>query len=55
MIDFKTQTEYTQAYGCRLCLHFGPVAIFFGRSRRGIRIELCTPRHWLRISKVGDR
>lgn len=44
--------DYTQAYGCRLCIHIGSTAYLFGSGvkGRGPRIEICTPRNWFRFS-----
>lgn len=51
MIDWKTNVAYTQAKGCRLCVHVGSLAIFFGRTAgRSARLELLTPRRWFRFS-----
>ena len=38
MIDLRTGVEYTQAYGCWLCLHIWTVAVYFGSRNRGVRI-----------------
>jgi hypothetical protein len=53
MIRVRTQTEYTQAFGCRFCLHVGSVAFFFGSKPDGSgpRVELFTPLHWFRWSR----
>ncbi len=53
MIQVRTNTAYTQAYGVRFCLHVGGVALYFGSGvrGRGPRLELCTPYHWFRWSK----
>lgn len=53
MITIETDVAYLMAYGCRFCLHVGTVAILFGSgvNGRGPRLEVCTPRHWLRWSR----
>lgn len=53
MIEVRRNTAYTQAFGCRFCLHIGSLAIFFGRMKdgRGPRLELFTPWHWFRWSQ----
>ena len=53
LIEVKRNVEYLQAFGCRLCIHIGTVAVLFGRKSngRGPRVELFTPRHWFRWSK----
>lgn len=49
----RSAVAYTQAFGCRLCLHVGSIAFFFGRKRdgRGPRIEVLTPLHKFRYSR----
>lgn len=49
----KANVEYTQAYGCWLCLHVLEWALFIGSGvrGRGPRIEVCTPRYWFRFSR----
>ena len=45
--------EYIQAANCHLCLHIGTTAYIWGRRAGkgcGLRIELFTPLHKLRIS-----
>ncbi len=51
-MEIRTNVAYTQAYGCRFCLHVGSVALYFGRRRGyGTRLEICTPCRWFRWSK----
>jgi hypothetical protein len=43
---------YTQAYGCRFCLHICRTAFFFGRKKGyAARLEIFTLRHWFRYSR----
>lgn len=50
-MHIKRNVEYTQAYGCQLCVHIGSVAVMFGkRDGAGRRLELFTPRHLFRYS-----
>jgi hypothetical protein len=55
MMKIKRDVIYTQAFGCRLCLHIGTIAVYCGRcgSGRGTRLEICTPRHWFRWTRLG--
>jgi hypothetical protein len=52
MISIDTGCFYTQAHGCRFCLHVGTLAIYFGRVKngRGPRLEILTPKRWFRWS-----
>lgn len=52
MLSFETNCMYTQAHGCRFCLHVGSVAVYFGtlKDGRGPRIEILTPKRWFRYS-----
>jgi hypothetical protein len=52
MIEIKTKTASTQAYGCWFCLHIFSTAIYFGSGvkGRGPRLELFTPLHRFRWS-----
>lgn len=52
-IQIRHNVEYTQAYGCRFCLHIGATAIYFGSGVKGAgpRLEICTPLHWFRWSR----
>lgn len=53
-MTIKRDVAYTQAWGCRLCLHVGSVAMYFGRhAGAGARLELLTPLHWFRWSRGG--
>lgn len=49
----KRGVAYTQAYGCRFCLHVGGTAVFFGSRTDGSgpRLEICTPYRWFRWSR----
>lgn len=50
----QKDVEYTQAYGCRFCLHVGSTAYLFGRKKGSpVRLEIMTPRHWFRLSLGG--
>ena len=53
MIQIEKNVAYTQAFGCRFCLHIGGTVIAFGKMTggRGPRLELCTERHWFRWSR----
>ena len=53
MIRFRTNVAYTQAYGCKFCLHVGSLAVFFGTKNNGAgpRLELFTQLHWFSWSK----
>lgn len=53
-MEIIRDVAYTQARGCRFCLHIGSVAIMFGRvaNGRGPRLELFTQRHWFRWSRA---
>lgn len=53
MFEIKRDVAYTQAYGCRFCLHVGGTAIFIGRKKngRGPRLELFTDLHRFRWSR----
>jgi hypothetical protein len=55
MVRIKTNTAYTQAAGCFFCLHVGSVAIYFGSSGPGHRLELFTPEQRFRLVVVGQR
>lgn len=52
LFNYQTNVEYTQAWGCRLCVHIGGLALYFGRKKngRGPRIEIMTTLHWFRYS-----
>lgn len=52
MLSVDSGVYYTQAHGCRFCLHIGTIALYFGRRRngRGPRLELFTPKRWFRWS-----
>jgi hypothetical protein len=52
MLTVDTGCVYTQAHGCRFCLHVGTLAFYFGRrlDGRGPRLELLTPKRWFRWS-----
>lgn len=52
MISVDTGCVYTQAHGCRFCLHIWTIALYFGRklNGRGPRLEIATPKRWFRWS-----
>ena len=52
MIHIQHDVAYTQALGCRFCLHIGGTAVLFGEKKngRGPRLELFTPLHVFRWS-----
>ncbi len=52
MISVDTGCVYTQAHGCRFCLHIWTIALYFGRklNSRGPRLEIVTPKRWFRWS-----
>ncbi len=52
MVRIENNVAYTQAFGCRFCLHIGSLAIFFGNKTggRGPRVEIMTPCRWFRWS-----
>lgn len=55
-MTIRTRVAYTQAKGCRFCLHVGSIALYFGSMpapRHGARLELFTDRHHFRWSKAG--
>jgi hypothetical protein len=53
MIAVHRNTAATQAAHCRLCIHVGSWAWYFGNKPNGFgaRLELATPLHWFRYSK----
>ena len=57
MIRLLRDVSYTQAYGCRFCLHIGGTAVLFGRKSngRGPRLELFTDSHRFRWSGGYER
>jgi len=57
MVHVQKDVEYTQAYGCRFCLHFRTTAFLFGRKKSGSgpRLEIMTPRHWFRWSAGSSK
>lgn len=52
-IEIKRNVAFTQAKGCRFCLHVGSIALFFGEKANGSgpRLELFTPSRWYRWSR----
>lgn len=47
-VSIQRNVMYSQAYGCLLWLQIGCTALVIERARRGVRIEIATPRHWFR-------
>jgi hypothetical protein len=43
---------FAQARGVRLTIHIGTTVFYFGSGSPGLRIELFTPRHCVRVSKI---
>lgn len=52
-IQIIRDVAYTQAFGCRFCLHVGSIAVLFGTvsNGRGPRLEIMTPYRWFRWSR----
>ena len=52
MIRIQWGVPYTQAYGCRFCIHVACLAIYLGRWRGyGARLELLTIGHRFRFTR----
>lgn len=55
-LTIRTGVEYTQGYGCWLCLHVGSTVFYVGR-REGdsLRLELFTPLERFRVAGPINR
>ena len=49
-MEIKKNIAVTQAKYVTLCLHIRTTAFYWGKSKRGVRIEIFTPEHIFRIS-----